>query len=189
MHAEPFCKPWLGNSASFLGIFTLSNWLFSTKISCWILGSCTWWGGTTSSYFKWSKCLQNFPSFLWPYCSYTSTSSRCNVPGLTLKLTGLDQLTSQSWQIPMPSFLMALILSWALELRSMADPAGCQTWHKGKWIRKLGASSKTEKREMDLLPILAPATIIFDLIMFCVFTLRSGAFCSQWGNGSPLDSD
>lgn len=41
--ARPFYKLQLGNSASFLGIFTLSNCLHSTKIPHWILGSYTWW--------------------------------------------------------------------------------------------------------------------------------------------------
>lgn len=63
-----------------------------------------------------------------------------NVTGLTLQLTELGQFSSQSWQTAMHSFLMALIFSWAPEWRrSMADPAGCQTWHKGKWTRKLEA--------------------------------------------------
>lgn len=41
--ARPFYKPRLGNSASFLGIFTLSNCLHSAKVPHWILGSYTWW--------------------------------------------------------------------------------------------------------------------------------------------------
>lgn len=116
-------------------------------------------GGTTSCYFKLCKCLQNFSSFLWkiasrwPCCSYTCISSWCNVTELTLKFTGLDQFSSQSWQTAIHSFLMALIFSWAPELRrSMADPAGCQTWHKGRWTRKLESAAELRRRKKVFFP-------------------------------------
>lgn len=147
LSSEPLCKPtekWLETSASFPSIFIRAIGSCAQKCPDG-LQAAPHDGGSTPRFFKLSKFLQNYTSFLWkhasrwPHCSYISISYchgvvmpqgwLCNSLG-----SSLHQFSSRNFQTAMQSFLMPSVFSWAPEVsRPMEGSAGCQSWHKVSW--------------------------------------------------------
>lgn len=141
----------------------------STASLPWAVGSCAQKfptrlqaaphdGRSTSFFFKLSRFLQNYPSFLWKKCKQMTSlllyicvilSWWYNVTEPAQQLTGLFPGLFQvtNWQTAMHSFLMPLVFSWVLKLsRHMEGSAGSQSWWGLSWHGNWSQQQNQEER-------------------------------------------